>query len=94
MNTTSLFCPSNWLSSELIEAQNDGLLRIEISYMADDETAEQEFFKDTFEMQAKIEISRVKFVLNRYTKLCYRLSLQELLETFEFIAKQKQLFIL
>ena len=94
MNTTSLFCPSNWLSSELIQTQNDGLSRIEISYMADDETAEQEFFKDTFEMQAKIEISRVKFVLNRYNKLCYRLSLQDLLETFEFMAKQRQLFIL
>ena len=49
INTKELFNPSNWMSKELRESKDQGLLRIEISYIADDELAEQMFFKIDFE---------------------------------------------
>ena len=94
MNTKELFNPSNWMSKELRESKDQGLLRIEISYIADDELAEQLFFKIDFEAQAKLDINKVKDILNGNNKLCFHLSLKELLDTFQFEAKQRQLFVL
>ena len=40
MNTNELYSPSNWLTPELKESEEIGLMRIEISHYADDLEAE------------------------------------------------------
>ena len=70
------------------------MTRIEISYYADDQEAERHYFREDFLGLARADIERVRGVVNGYGKLTFQLGLKELLETFEFETKHKQLFIL
>ena len=87
MNTSELFSPTNWLSPAILESANKGLTRFEISFLADDEEAEKEYFDEGFEHLAKEALRRVKGVFNIYQKLCYEVSTKELLLAFEQSAK-------
>ena len=87
MNTNELFCPSDWLRSELLESKDEGLTRIEISYYADDSIAESLFFRNEFERNARYDIQEVKMTLNTYKHLTFKLSLIDLLRNYEFHAK-------
>ena len=94
MCTNELFSPGDWLRSSLLEAVDRGLTRIEISYYADDALAESLFFHKEFEQRARNDIQEVKVTLNDYKQLTFSLSVADLLHTFEYHAKQRQLFIL
>ena len=89
MNLTEMFSPSTFLSKELQDSIDDGLTRIEISYHANDTIAEHCFFDENFANKAKFDIDMVKYDLDEYRKLIFKVNLKEFLEAFEQGAKPR-----
>ena len=93
MNTKSIYFPSMRMQRVLQEFKNEGITRIEISYSADSVQAENILLHPLFAYHAAKDIGMVLEILNYTSGIGFGLSMMELLQTFEEMAKRAQLFI-
>ena len=93
MNTNAIFYPSFVQRAILKEAWDKGLTRIEISYYANSEEAEQQFLDKKFAEMTKITIDKVIRVLNSFKHLIHQVHTYDLLDAFQNCCKQNQVFI-
>jgi len=89
MNTNALFAPTQRMLRALKETMAEGLSRIEISYYAESQDAEDELLVFEFPERAHNDLNDVLEALNSVSGLCYRVSLLNLLQTFQGQAKRR-----
>ena len=66
----------------IVEASNEGITRLEISYHFPDEEALAEFFHDTFSIRIKSDLDLFERALNDFSGTCFRIRLADLLTSF------------
>jgi len=88
MNTTGIYFPTMRMQKVLQEFKYEGVTRIEISYSADSVLAEDMLLQEGFADRAAEDISKVLDILNSSADIGFRLSMLELLQAFEEMAKQ------
>lgn len=93
MNTNAIFYPTFVQRGILKDAWDKGLTRIEISYYANSEEAEQEFLDENFAKMTKITIDKVIRVLNTFKPLIHQVHTYDLLDAFQNCCKLNQVFI-
>ena len=93
MNTKGLFYPSVRMGQALAESRNEGQSRIEITYTATSEAAEDELLHPIFYERAKIDLDKAQRCLNQVVSLGWHIPMGELLEKFTEIARPHQLLI-
>ena len=79
--------------SALKETIEAGLSRIEITYYADSIVAEQQLLVDGFSETMHKHLDQVQEALNLLDGVCYKVPLLDVLETFQNMCKQHQLYV-
>ena len=82
MNTRAIFYPSVRICRALKESINEGLSRIEISYNALNQEAENEIFHPLFGQQTSQNLQKAFLAMNSVPGLGWHLPMKELMENF------------
>ena len=77
----------------MVEAQDGGLTRLEISYRAKTTAVQQFFYAEDFETQVRQDLDRFHACLNRLKGVCFRLPHLELFRNFLDAAHWRQVYI-
>ena len=93
MNTTKIFKPGMTFKKNLVEAQEDGYSRIEISYQVPNETAQRELFRFGFLEKAEHDIDLVLEAINFCQGSGHKVPFSKLMHCFQDEAKTSQFFI-
>ena len=93
MNLKSLYYPSVRMNLALRESREKGQSRIEITYTAETQEAEDELLNCFFVERAKIDLNRAEDALNSVAGLGWHLPMNQLLDRFVEGAKFNQLLI-
>ena len=93
MNTNGIWYPSMRMQRVLQEFQDEGILRIEISYTASSLKAEEKLLSPGFPQRAIADLDAVLEILKKTDGIGFKLKMADLLESFSDTAKKSQLFI-
>ena len=71
MNTKAIFYPSMRMGKALRESKDEGLSRIEITYIAKTSEAENELFHPLFGRKSEVDLNLAQAALDQVPDLCY-----------------------
>ena len=87
MNTNAIWYPSMRMQKVLREFQNEGILRVEISYTAASIKAEEDLLSPGFPQRATADLELVLDILKKTDNIGFKLKMMDLMQAFSETAK-------
>ena len=78
MNTKAIFYPSMRMGKALRESKDEGLSRIEITYIAKTSEAENELFHPLFGRKSEVDLNLAQAALDQVPDICHKLPMKEM----------------